>query len=219
MPITENTLNFLTENRQQNSKDWFHENRPAYMNEVMEPLVELVEALTPAMLDIDPHFETSPKVGKTISRIYRDTRFSRDKSLYRDVMWCGFQRPKTGKESHPGFFLEFSPYRFRYGCGFYQASTEKMRAMREKILDDSLSFLHAQSAFTNQSVFEMEGETFKKIHYRDQPLDKQNWLERRNIFFVHNSIDFPWLFSDDMALQLGENFTLLKPVYDFLLTA
>ena len=212
MPITENTLNFLTENRQQNSKDWFHENRPAYMNEVMEPLVELVEALTPAMLDIDPHFETSPKVGKTISRIYRDTRFSRDKSLYRDAMWCGFQRPKIGKESHPGFFLEFSPYRFRYGCGFYQASTEKMRAMREKILDDSLSFLHAQSAFTNQSVFE-------KIHYRDQPLDKQNWLERRNIFFVHNSIDFPWLCSDDMALQLGENFTLLKPVYDFLLTA
>ena len=171
------------------------------------------------MLDIDPHFETNPRVDKTISRIYRDTRFSRDKSLYRDVMWCGFQRPKIGKESHPGFFLEFSPYRFRYGCGFYQASTEKMRAIREKILDDSLSFLHAQSAFTNQSVFEMEGETFKKIHYRDQPLEKQNWLERRNIFFVHNSVDFPWLFAEDLASKLGENFTLLKPVYDFLLTA
>lgn len=105
MPITENTLNFLTENRQENSKDWFHENRPAYMNDVMEPLIELVEALTPAMLEIDPHFETSPKVGKTISRIYRDTRFSRDKSLFRDVMWCGFQRPKIGKKIHPGFFL------------------------------------------------------------------------------------------------------------------
>ena len=219
MPITENTLNFLIENRQENSKAWFHENRPAYTSDVLEPLTELVEALTPVMLDIDPHFETNPRVDKTISRIYRDTRFSRDKSLYRDVMWCGFQRPKIGKESHPGFFLEFSPYRFRYGCGFYQASTEKMRAIREKILDDSLSFLHAQSAFTNQSVFEMEGETFKKIHYRDQPLEKQNWLERRNIFFVHNSVDFPWLFAEDLASKLGENFTLLKPVYDFLLTA
>ena len=219
MPITENTLNFLIENWQENSKDWFHENRPAYTSDVLEPLTELVEALTPVMLDIDPHFETNPRVDKTISRIYRDTRFSRDKSLYRDVMWCGFQRPKIGKESHPGFFLEFSPYRFRYGCGFYQASTEKMRAIREKILDDSLSFLHAQSAFTNQSVFEMEGETFKKIHYRDQPLEKQNWLERRNIFFVHNSVDFPWLFAEDLASKLGENFTLLKPVYDFLLTA
>ncbi len=219
MPITENTLNFLTENRQANSKDWFHENRSAYMNDVMEPLIELVEALTPAMLEIDSHFETSRKVGKTISRIYRDTRFSRDKSLFRDVMWCGFQRPKIGKKIHPGFFLEFSPYRFRYGCGFYQAGTEKMRSLREKILDDSRSFLHAQSAFANQSVFEMEGETFKKIHYREQPQEKQSWLERRNIFFVHNSIDFPWLFSEDLALKLGKNFALLKPVYDFLITA
>lgn len=219
MPITEDTLNFLTENRQQNSKDWFQENRQTYVSTVLEPLIELVEALTPAMLEIDPHFETSPKVGKTISRIHRDTRFSRDKSFYRDVMWCGFQRPKTGKEGHPGFFLEFSPYRFRYGCGFYQASTEKMRSVREKILDDSRSFTQAQSAFKNQSVFDMEGETFKKIHYPDEPQEKQSWLERRNIYFVHNSVDFPWLFSADLPSKLGRDFTLLKPVYDFLLTA
>lgn len=68
MPITENTLNFLIENRQENSKDWFHENRPAYTSDVLEPLTELVEALTPVMLDIDPHFETNPRVDKTISR-------------------------------------------------------------------------------------------------------------------------------------------------------
>lgn len=216
MPITENTLTFLAENREHNNKDWFHDNRPAYMKGVLEPLIELVEAITPTMLDIDPWFETSPKVGKTISRIYRDTRFSRDKSLYRDSMWCGFARPKTGNEIRPGFFLEFSPYRFRYGCGFYQASTEKMRSMREKILDDTLSFQQAQSAFTNQSVFQMEGETFKKAHYRDQPLEKQNWLERRNIYFVHNSVDFPWLFSHDLASHLGEKFAFLKPVYEFL---
>lgn len=94
-----------------------------------------------------------------------------------------------------------------------------MRSLREKILDDSRLFLLAQSAFTNQSVFEMGGETFKKIHDRDQPQEKQDWLERRNIFFVHDSVDFPCLFSEDLASKLGKNFALLKPVYDFLPTA
>lgn len=216
MPITESILTFLTENRKHNNRDWFHENRESYVKEVLEPLTELVGALTPAIMEIDPCIETSPKVGKTISRIYRDIRFSRDKLLYRDSMWCGFARPKTGNEILPGFFLEFSPYRFRYGCGFYQAPTEKMRSMREKILDDTLSFQRAQSAFTNQSVFQMEGETFKKTHYRDQPLEKQNWLERRNIYCVHNSVNFPWLFSHDLASHLDEEFALLKPVYEFL---
>lgn len=216
MPITENTLNFLAENRQKNSKDWFHENKSAYTQYVLEPLTGLVEALTPAMLAIDPLFETSPKTGKNISRIHRDTRFSRDKSLYRDMVWFGFMRPKKGKEIHPGFFLELSPYCFRYGCGFYQASPEKMRFIREKILDDSLSFRKAQSVFMHQSIFRMEGDTFKKIHYPDQSREKQNWLERRNIYFVHESVDFSWLFSNNLASKLSDNFVLLKPVYEFL---
>lgn len=219
MPITENTLTFLAENRLQNSKEWFHENRPAYQKDVLEPLIELVDALAPFMLDIDPHFETTPKVGKTISRIYRDTRFSRDKSLYRDVMWCGFTRPKIDRETNPGFFLELSSYRFRYGCGFYQAGAEKMRRIRERILENSLSFQSAQTAFCKQSVFRMEGETFRKIHYPDQPPEKQNWLERRNIYFVHDSVDFPWLFAKDLPASLAKHFSLLKPVYDFLLNA
>ena len=219
MSITEKTLDFLSENRQRNDRNWFHENKSAYMNDVLVPLIELVNELAPIMLEIDPFFETSPKAGKTISRIYRDTRFSRDKSLYRETMWCSFMRSKIGKESYPGFFLEFSPCHFRYGCGFYQAGTEKMRAIREKILENDLSFQRALSAFMNQSVFRIEGETFKKIHYRDQPQEKQNWLERRNIYFVHNSVDFPWLFSDDLANRLGQHFSGLKPIYEFLLHA
>ena len=86
MPITEKTLDFLSENRQRNDRNRFHENKSAYMNDVLVPLIELVNELAPIMLEIDPCFETSPKAGKTISRIYRDTRFSRDKSLYRDTM-------------------------------------------------------------------------------------------------------------------------------------
>lgn len=84
MPISKETLDFLVENRLQNSRDWFHDHKKVYQEVVLAPLIELVEKLTPVMWEIDPLFITTPKVCKTISRIYRDTRYTKDKSLYRE---------------------------------------------------------------------------------------------------------------------------------------
>ena len=68
------TLDFLVENRIQNRKAWFEEHRGDYNRHVLTPLRELVTALTPAMLKIDPLFTVEPSVNKTIARIYRDVR-------------------------------------------------------------------------------------------------------------------------------------------------
>ncbi|MCO6560073.1 MAG: DUF2461 family protein, partial [Gilliamella sp.] len=76
-------LNFLQDAWIKNSKPWFEEHRAIYDNDLVKPFRLLVEQLTPEMLKIDEWFETRPAIGKTISRIHRDTRFSNDKSLYR----------------------------------------------------------------------------------------------------------------------------------------
>ena len=83
MPFSPKTLDFLWENRMRNSRDWFEEHKSEYRSYVVEPLCELVEALTPTMLQIDSLFTVDPRVDKTISRIWRDTRYSHDKSLSR----------------------------------------------------------------------------------------------------------------------------------------
>ncbi|MFT9057734.1 MAG: DUF2461 family protein, partial [Ethanoligenens sp.] len=100
-------LSFLMENRLQNSKSWFEAHRNQYNALVLQPLRALVEALTPVMLDIDPAFTVEPKVGRTISRIFRDVRFAKDGFLFREEMWITFMRNKRCWEGQPGYYFSF----------------------------------------------------------------------------------------------------------------
>ncbi len=219
MPISKETLRFLAENRLHNSREWYQQHKSDYQELVLNPLVELSANMAPAMLEIDPHFVTEPKVDRTISRIYRDTRFSHDKSLYREVMWVCFMRSKKEDGSLPGFVFEFSPQGFRYGCGYYEAPPKVMEAMRRLILENNPAFIHAKKAAEEQTVFQMEGNFYKRSKFPDAPEDLRNWLDRRNIDFMCNSTDANLLFSEDLHQTLTCGFGLLKPVYAFLCKA
>ena len=219
MPFSEESLKFLFENRVVDSKAWFTEHRGEYESLVLEPMRELVTALDPAILSIDPLLICEPKVGRSISRIYRDTRFSHDKSIFRDVMWCVFIRDKKLYNGLPGFFFEFSPRGFRYGCGYYQASSESTEAMRELILNDDKTFKAAQKAFKKQSVFYMADTKYKRSRYPEQPEEKRDWLDQRSLGFLADSEDFDLLFSDALSERLAHDFKLLTPMYDFMMAA
>lgn len=219
MPITEQTLRFLAENRMRNSREWFHANKEDYRRYVLAPLTELSERLGPAMLEIDHELVVAPKVGKSISRIYRDTRFSKDKSLYRDVMWVVFARDKSVCDCRPGFVLELSPDGWRYGCGYYCAPARVMEGIRKLVLDGSKAYRRAQQAFDSQDIFQIEGECYKRPHYPGRPERERQWLERRNLDLMYNSTDFDALFAGDLHLRLLEGFQVLAPVYEFLLAA
>ena len=106
MGFTRQTLEFLSENRRQNHKMWFEAHKADYQTEVVAPLAALTRELAPELHAIDNELICIPAVGKSISRIYRDTRFSKDKSLYRDVMWCVFMRDKKLYHGLPGYFFE-----------------------------------------------------------------------------------------------------------------
>lgn len=215
MPISEKTLDFLFENRLQDSRGWYQEHKGQFQEYVLAPMIELVENLAPFMQAIDPQLITIAKVDKCISRVYRDTRFSKDKTLYRDVMWCVFCRDKKEYQCPPGFVLEFSPRGFRYGCGYYDIPAKNMAVLRDMVLKGDKTFQAAQKAYQSQNLFVMEGELYKRNHYPDQPEEKQDWLNRKCIAFLHNSEDFELLFSEDLYLTLAEGFQTLKPMYDF----
>ena len=134
MPFTLETLDFLSLNRAMNSREWFHAHRAEYESLVLEPLAELTLALAPALADIDPAIVCDPRVGKSISRIWRDTRRGPDLPIYRDVMWCIFLREKYA--ALPGFWFEFSPLALRWGCGWYQTPPEVMDAARTLIREN-----------------------------------------------------------------------------------
>lgn len=217
MPFSPETLDFLFINRAENRKDWYDAHKDDCKRYLITPLNELVAALTPTMLDIDPDMLTEPR--RCISRVRRDTRFSKDKTLYRDTAWVCFMRDKKLYHGLPGFFVELSPRGFRYGCGYYEADRASMESIRAMILADDPAYLAAARAFEEQSVFALEGESFKRDRFPGESGTKHDWLNLKNIDFIHNSRDFNLLFSPGLAERCAEDFRLIAPIYNFFMKA
>ena len=179
----------------------------------------LVAEIAPAMLDIDGRLIAEPKVGRSISRIYRDTRFSKDKSTFRDVVWCVFLREKKLYEGPPAFYFEFSPSKLRWGCGYYRASSRDMDTMRGLILRRDPDFDAARRAVGQDGYFALEGETYKRSKFPDIQGPARQWLDQKNIAVTHNggAEGFDLLYSPELGVRLVRDFRQLKPLYAFFL--
>lgn len=210
------TLDFLVENRIQNSREWFEAHRPVYNEYVLTPLRELVTALTPTMLGIDPELTVAPTVNKTISRIYRDTRFSHDKSLYRDMMWITFMRRKKFWEGLPGFYFSFGPDGMDTGVGYYEATPAAMDCFRQMALRGEPAFRRMRAAYRRQKDFTVRAARYKRTRFPNEPESARFWLDLRNLNFENHSTDFDLLFSPRLAEELARLFLSLKPMYAFI---
>lgn len=215
MAFTKRSLEFLFENRLNDSREWYNEHKDEYKQLITEPFAALLTELAPMFDEIDPKLVCD---RRRISRVYRDTRFSKDKTLFRDHIWATISRPKQNTEP-PCFYFDISQRGFEYGCGYYCADKNSIEALRELVKSGSKEYKAAEKALRAQSVFTMGGDMYKREHFPDEPEDKRNWLNRKNVFFFCESKDFDLLFSDDLADRLKQDFQLLAPVYKLLIKA
>ena len=219
MAFSEKTLDFLFENRVTDSKLWFEAHRGEYEDLVLSPLRQLVRDLTPAMLEIDPLLCCEPKVGKCISRIFRDTRYTRDKHIFRDVMWISFFRRRQLYYGMPGFYFELSPRGLCWGCGYYQASPEAMDAMRQLMLAGDRRFKAAQRVFKKNPEFYLMDDRYKRSRFPEAPEELQPWLNLKNLCLLRDGDVLSLLPSPELPELLGREFQAMKPLYEFLLLA
>lgn len=211
------SLRFLTENRINNSRDWYTKNKMAYENFLLNPFCRLVGELSSTMLKIDAEMETTPAVGKTISRIHRDTRFSRDKSLYRDTMWITFACRIKERNDYPAFFFEINPNSYRYGMGFFSASVKSMDRYRDAILSKEAEFVKLITDIKNDGIFVPEGEKYKKSRYLGSNEAIAEWYDRKNIYIVASRDDIQEIFDyDSLSEKLSTGFISLNGLYKFL---
>ncbi len=210
------TFKFLKSLGRNNSKAWFEKHRDVYNIHVMKPLRQLVMELGDFMLTIDAGFEIQPAVNKTISRIFRDTRFSKDKSLFRTNMWIVFKNPDPNWKSKPGYFFEIYHDRYRYGMGFYSPTPGTMAKLRAKIDAESPDVMHVMKLVRDQHVFELAGDTYKRIFDPGKPAEIMNWYQRKDLYLVCNRSVDDLLFSNDLVNVLINDFQSIAPAYHLL---
>jgi len=127
---------FLKELRANNNRDWFQANRDRYDAEVREPMLCFIADFGVQLRTISRNFDADPRpVGGSMFRIYRDTRFAKDKSPYKTAAAAHFQYRQSGKDVHaPGFYLHLEPGDCVGGGGLWHPDPAALQKVRERIV-------------------------------------------------------------------------------------
>jgi uncharacterized protein (TIGR02453 family) len=146
--------------KKNNDRDWFQPRKEQYVQFVYQPMTELVMALNRELQKIAPEYIAEPK--KAIFRIYRDTRFSADKTPYKTHVGAFFTR--RGVTSGAGLYMHFSDNSLFVGGGVYHPEREVLLAVREHVRDNhgALRKILAQSKV--KSLFgEIGGDSLTRV--------------------------------------------------------
>ena len=211
--ITAESLFLLAENRFQDSKAFYEENKPAINKTVVQPLRQLVADMTPTMLEADP------LLGGHVSRVRRDNRFTHDKRMYRENMWIVFMRDKKAYNwCVPAFYLDFSLTRAEWGLGFYSATPAIMRALRRRVEADPLRAQRAVQAAVDAG-FVPCGRPYAK------PRSAEDTPELLRFIYDCKSVDLSrtesadFVAEEDLPERLLKGFQALVPMYHLLMEA
>jgi len=215
--FSQKTFDFFAGLKENNYKPWFEENKAVYEQEVLHPLRALALAMTPVMYSIDPKMNL--QTNKIVSRIYRDIRFSSDKSPYKTNMWITFQQNVANWEDFPGFYMEINEEGYQYGMGLYMAKKKVMDDYRAKIEYEPESFRQITEDLLLKYRFILGGDEYKRPISNTLPDYFQTWIQRKSIYLYKICPIGKELFDDGFAQHLLKEFVLLQPFYNFLLDA
>ena len=135
--IPRRSVEYLKRLKANNNKEWFEAHRDDYETLFVEPAMQLIEALAPIARSLDPPHQAIPKVNKSLRRIHRDTRFSKDKTPYHAhmhvVLWTGDHPNRSA-----GIHLVLSGSHFGFGSGHWAFDGEGLDRYRSAVQDNAL---------------------------------------------------------------------------------
>src|SRR6266705_1688024 len=131
-------LQFLRSLKRNNNREWFHKHKSIYETQVKQPMESLIESMATEFQRFAPEMVASPKASAY--RIYRDTRFSKDKSPYKTHVAAVFPRSGLGKHEGAAFYLHIDPAELLIGGGLYMPLPEDLNAVRSHIAENSQLF-------------------------------------------------------------------------------
>ena len=151
------TLKFFRELKQNNNREWFLTHKHIYEGKVKKPMIEFLLALKPELAKFAPEILVDP--AKCIFRIYRDIRFSQDKSPYKTHIAASFQPKDFGKRPAAGLYFHLGTDEVFLGGGLYMPGSQELMAIRKHIAvhHKKLRKIISDSPF-NRLFGEMKGE-------------------------------------------------------------
>jgi len=215
--FTPATLEFLRQLERNNDRDWFNANKPRYENDVLDPALKFIAAMQAPLAKISTHFNAIPKrTGGSLMRVYRDTRFARDKSPYKTNIGIQF-RHELGKDVHaPGFYVHIDPREVFLGAGLWHPPSPQLAAIRKRIDEQPKEWQRARDDKAFRRHFSLGGQSLVRPprgFSADHPLIDDL---RRKDFIAVKSLDHDAVLKAGFLRSVATAFAAASPFMRFL---
>ena len=132
--FTPAALKFLDELKRNNNRDWFTANKQRYEEEVLDVALRFIQSMQDPLAEFAPHFTAIPRrMGGSLMRVYRDTRFSKNKTPYKTNIGIQFRHEQARDVHAPGYYVHIDPDEVFLGAGMWRPAPEALRGIRERI--------------------------------------------------------------------------------------
>ncbi len=219
------SLAFLRALKKNNRREWFEEHRDEFVREISDPMKALIEELDIRFAALAPEFVGDPK--RSMFRIYRDVRFSKDKSPYKThaALWIYHRAPGrgVGKEidGGAGFYVHLEPNASLIAAGLWMPPRPSLAKVREHFSEDLAGWKRAVTAPAVLKRFgglvdDEPGILLKRLprgFEEGHPAEK--WV-RYNSFTMHRSYTDAEILSPKLADRAMKDFSLLVPMARWL---
>jgi uncharacterized protein (TIGR02453 family) len=207
-------FSFLNELKSNNNRDWFNENRKQYEN-AKRDFEELINSIIPKLYKLDPQVGT-PDAKKSIFRIFRDVRFSKDKSPYK-TNFGSFIAKGGRKGGYAGYYLHVEPGNSFVGGGMYMPPSDALKKVRSEVMYHVDEFKGIIQDKDFRKYFDdIEGEKLKRPP-KGFPADFPDIeLLKMKSYVVFNLLDDKQIVSDNLEPYVVNAFGKMVPLIHFL---
>jgi len=212
MPLNKSNFEFLKTLEANNNREWFADNKELYQSQYNE-VISFADEVLGSMNQHD-HLET-PNGKKSLYRIYRDTRFSKDKTPYK-THWGGYLKRATAK-LRGGYYFHIQPGNTFVGGGFWSPNPADLKRIREEI---AASDLELRNIITDKNFLKTFGELRgDQVKTAPKGFDKEHPaidLLRYKQYLVMRKFSDEEALSPDFAQQVTEVFLHMRPFFDYM---
>jgi uncharacterized protein (TIGR02453 family) len=206
-------LTFLRGLKRNNKREWFQPRKHIYDEKVRGPMMELVEALNAELHSFAPHHINDP--AKAIYRIYRDTRFSNDKTPYKTHIAAIFPRRGHQKHVSAGYYVGVTLEGVEVAGGIYMPGPQELIAIRTWMADHHSEFRKAAEG-PRKLMGALHGDSLQRVpkgfpaeHPAADLLKMKQWL-------YYKVLDVKLATSPKLAGEIAKRFKLMSPVLEML---
>jgi uncharacterized protein (TIGR02453 family) len=214
------TIKFLRELKKNNNRDWFNENKPRYEEDVLDVALNFIQSMHDPLKAFAPHFTAIPKrMGGSLMRVYRDTRFSKNKTPYKTNIGIQFRHEQAKDVHAPGFYLHIDPDEVFLAVGLWRPEATALAAIRDRISVKQAEWLRARDDKVFNRHFSLGGQSLTRP---PRGFDKEHPLIedlKRKDFIAVKSMNLGEATQPRFQQQVETAFKAATPLMQFLCKA